>query len=61
MAKRMKQKRRATALARQDAAAELLASHGRAPMTDVEVATFEQEIATELARQVAKGADDGAM
>ena len=37
--------------ARQDAAAELLASHGRPPMTDAEAAIFEQEIAAEIARQ----------
>ena len=37
--------------ARQEAAAELLASHGRRPMSDEELAAFEKEIATELARQ----------
>jgi hypothetical protein len=37
--------------ARQEAAAELLASHGRAPMTDDEAAAFELEVAAELARQ----------
>jgi len=37
--------------ARQDAAAELLRSHGRPPMTDQRCAEFEAEIAAELAAQ----------
>ncbi len=37
--------------ARQEAAGELLRSHGRGPMTDEEREAFEAEIAAELARQ----------
>src|SRR5687768_10614210 len=37
--------------ARQDAAGELLRSHGRRPMTDEECEAFEAEVAAELARQ----------
>ena len=39
--------------ARQDAAGQLLRSHGRSPMRDDECAAFEAEIAAELTRQPA--------
>ncbi len=37
--------------ARQQSAAQLLASHGRTTMTDAECSAFEAEIAAELAKQ----------